>query len=89
MIRRLLTTSTNYKETELGRKLESAFKTKDVKVADISGGCGSMYTVYVASSLFQGMPLVKQHRMVSDALKDEIKLMHGLQITTKSLIKDS
>lgn len=56
----------------------------EVKVADISGGCGDMYDVYVESKLFQGKSLVSQHRMVTKALEKEIKAMHGLRISTKS-----
>ena len=54
----------------------------DIAVQDISGGCGSMYEVYVVSPDFKGMRLVKQHRMVTEALKGEIKDMHGVRIST-------
>ena len=52
-------------------------------VIDKTGGCGSMYSVEVASPLFKGLPLVKQHRMVQDLLKEDIKSMHGIQIKTE------
>ena len=54
----------------------------DIAVVDISGGCGSMYEIYVESPEFKGMRLVKQHKMVNEALKGEIKEMHGLRIST-------
>lgn len=41
-----------------------------------------MYEIIVESSEFQGIPRVKQHQMVVDKLKDEIKEMHGLRIHT-------
>ena len=54
----------------------------DIAVHDISGGCGSMYEVFLESPDFKGMRLVKQHQMVTEALKGEIKDMHGLRIST-------
>ena len=54
----------------------------DIAVVDISGGCGSMYEVFVESPAFKGIRIVKQHQMVTDALKAEIKDMHGLRIST-------
>ena len=54
----------------------------DIAVVDISGGCGSMYEVFVESPDFKGLRLVKQHQMVTEALKGEIRDMHGLRIST-------
>ena len=56
----------------------------DIAVVDISGGCGSMYEVYVESPDFKGIRLVKQHQMVSEALKGETKEMHGIRISTSA-----
>ncbi|TYZ57804.1 hypothetical protein PybrP1_001784 [[Pythium] brassicae (nom. inval.)] len=53
-----------------------------VKVTDVSGGCGSMFDIEVASEQFEGQSRVKQHRMVNEILKEEIKSMHGLTIRT-------
>lgn len=58
------------------------FQAKSVSVVDISGGCGAMYEIAIESSDFKGLSRVKQHRMVTDTLKDEIKDMHGLRIHT-------
>lgn len=54
----------------------------DLAVVDISGGCGSMYEVYVEAPDFAGQRMVKCHKMVTDALKAEIREMHGLRIST-------
>ena len=54
----------------------------DLAVVDISGGCGSMYEVFVEAPDFAGQRMVKCHKMVTDALKAEIKEMHGLRIST-------
>ena len=54
----------------------------DVAVVDVSGGCGAMYEVYVEAAEFAGLRLVKQHQMVTKALQEEIRDMHGLRIST-------
>lgn len=51
-------------------------------VVDISGGCGAMYEISVETVEFKGMPRVKQHQLITETLKDEIKNMHGLRIHT-------
>lgn len=56
----------------------------DVDVIDISHGCGDMYRVFVASSEFQGKTLVQQHRLIQQALKEEVKNWHGLTIETET-----
>ncbi|KAK6725670.1 hypothetical protein RB195_004159 [Necator americanus] len=56
---------------------------KEVEVNDVSSGCGSMFTVFVESSAFKGLTKVAQHKIITGILKDEIKDMHGLSITTK------
>jgi len=56
-----------------------------VQVEDTSGGCGSFYRVSVASPTFAGVPRIKQHRLVNEALKSEIAEMHGLTIVTEKL----
>ena len=42
-----------------------------------------MYTVEVASPLFNDLTKVKQHKLVTAALKTEISEMHGITIKTK------
>ncbi len=70
-------------EARLISLLRDRFPTAtDIAVADVSGGCGAMYEVYVESPEFKGVRVVKQHQMITDALKAEIKDMHGLRIST-------
>ncbi|KAH9490427.1 BolA-like protein 3 [Bulinus truncatus] len=65
-------------------KLQEAFpEATEIQVADVSGGCGAMYQIAIESPKFKGVPKVQQHRMVNQALAEEIKNMHGLQLTTK------
>ena len=49
---------------------------------DVSGGCGAMYEIIVESIEFKGISRVKQHQMITNILKEEIKDMHGLRIHT-------
>lgn len=51
-------------------------------VNDISGGCGSMYEIYVETVEFKGLSTIKQHRLITETLKSEIKDMHGVRINT-------
>jgi stress-induced morphogen len=69
-------------EKMIHEKLANTLEASKLSVADISGGCGSMYAIEITSKRFVGLSLLKQHRVVSDLLKDEIKAMHGIQIKT-------
>ncbi|XP_037027865.1 bolA-like protein 3 [Bradysia coprophila] len=72
-----------YTEKELEEALKSKFvQAKNIQVSDVSGGCGAMYEIVVESSEFEGISRVKQHQMITDTLKEEIKDMHGLRIHT-------
>lgn len=42
-----------------------------------------MYEIFVETSEFKGLNTVKQHRLITDTLKSEIKDMHGVRIHTK------
>ncbi|KPI91027.1 PREDICTED: bolA-like protein 3 [Papilio xuthus] len=53
-----------------------------LSVEDISGGCGAMFEVSVEAKEFAGLSRVKQHRLVTESLKDEIAEMHGIRIHT-------
>ena len=54
----------------------------DIAVVDVSGGCGAMFEVFVEAPEFKGLRMVKQHQLVTEALKSQIKEMHGLRIST-------
>ncbi|MBN3273730.1 BOLA3 protein, partial [Polyodon spathula] len=41
-----------------------------------------MYEIHVESEEFKGKKTVQQHQLVNQALKEEIKAMHGLRIFT-------
>ncbi|XP_005105948.1 bolA-like protein 3 [Aplysia californica] len=71
-------------EQKIISKLQESFpNATHIQVADVSGGCGAMYQILIETPEFEGKRTVQQHRMVNEALKEEIKAMHGLQLTTK------
>lgn len=68
-------------EQEIYELLTKRFKPALLQVTDVSGGCGSFYSIQVASTEFQGLTTVKQHRLVNECLKDIIGNIHGLQVS--------
>ncbi|RUP46537.1 bola protein, partial [Jimgerdemannia flammicorona] len=68
-------------ERHIWDKLTRELNPSKLRVLDVSGGCGSMYAIDITSDAFQGVPMVKQHRIVNEILKEEIKEMHGIQNT--------
>ena len=76
-------------ELHLVGLLKSRFPSAtNIEVEDISGGCGAMYEIWVEASEFKGLSKVKQHKLITETLKTEIKDMHGLRIST-TLPQDS
>jgi stress-induced morphogen len=66
-----------------------------LQIADISGGCGTFFAITIASEAFKGIPMVKQHQLVTqtikvvlleissaltDKIQAEIEEIHGLQV---------
>jgi len=78
-----LSSSPSPAEESLISALSASFPSAtDIAVVDISGGCGSMYEVFVEAPDFKGVRVVKQHQMVTKALSTQIKDMHGIRIST-------
>ncbi|KAF8165062.1 bola protein, partial [Crassisporium funariophilum] len=67
-------------ERVIHTKLTEKFTPSQLQVQDVSGGCGTFYAITIASQAFQGLPIVKQHRLVTETLKSEIEGIHGLQV---------
>jgi stress-induced morphogen len=44
------------------------------------GGCGSFYAIEISSPAFKGLSMIKQHKLVNECLKEDIKGIHGLQV---------
>ena len=64
--------------------LEQAFPGSEVDVQDRTGG-GDHVQVTVMSALFDGLPLIEQHRLVNQALAAPLGdgTIHELRIQTK------
>ncbi|KAI1844426.1 hypothetical protein JX266_009313 [Neoarthrinium moseri] len=73
----------NEAESEIWDKLAVEFSPTELMVQDISGGCGSMYGIEVASEKFRGTNMLKQQRMVNAVLGEQMKGWHGVQLRTK------
>jgi BolA-like protein 3 len=70
-------------ESEIWDKLAAEFAPTELMVQDVSGGCGSMYGIEIASEKFRGANMLKQQRMVNAVLGDQMKSWHGVQLRTK------
>ncbi|KAI5863323.1 bola-like protein [Durotheca rogersii] len=73
----------NDAESAIWDSLVAAFSPTELTVQDISGGCGSMYGIEIASEKFRGLNLLKQQRMVNAVLGDRMKDWHGIQLRTR------
>ncbi|KAG0683828.1 BolA-like protein 3 [Pichia californica] len=77
----------NPAEKHIYEKLETELEPVILDVQDVSGGCGSMYAINIICEKFNGISMIKQHRLVNSILKDEIAGWHGLQLKTKAANK--
>lgn len=65
-------------------KVEEAFEDAEVRIADLTGG-RDHYELHVVASEFEGKPLIKRHRLVYDALSEEMEgPIHALKLETKT-----
>lgn len=77
------------------RRLKFKFKTFPVRIGPFfasfiahsgKGGCGTFYAIMVSSPAFKGLSTLKQHKLVTEALKLEIAGIHGLQVPRSSFL---
>jgi len=65
-------------------KVEEVFEDPDVEIADLTGG-RDHYELHVVASEFEGKSLIEQHRLVYDALSEEMEgPIHALTLETKT-----
>ncbi|KAK5780532.1 Bol3p PWA37_003163 [Arxiozyma heterogenica] len=74
-------------EETIFKKLLEEYHPVSLSVNDISGGCGSMYSIHITSEKFDNLPIFKQHQMVNEFLKEDIAKWHGIQLITKKVKK--
>lgn len=60
-------------ELKIYNILQQELNPVNLKIKDVSGGCGSMFSIFIESEKFKGLTMIKQHRLVNEILKDEIK----------------
>jgi len=69
-------------ERLIAEKLKTNLSPTHLSIEDTSGGCGSFFRINIVSEKFTGLSLMKQHRLVKDAISDEIAIVHGVTINT-------
>lgn len=74
----------NEAELHIFNKIKGELEPVKLEVQDISGGCGSMYAIEIESTKFEGLTMIKQHKLVNQVLKEEIAQWHGVQLRTKA-----
>lgn len=65
-------------------KIKTKINCEDLEVADISGNCGTSFSIKIKSPDFKGKTMIMQHRMINEVLKDELKEIHALQIKSEA-----
>lgn len=83
MLKRTLALWVTAAELQIKLLAEPRLAPAAVTVKDTSGNCGSFFHVEVVSPAFAGLSLVQQHRLVNEAIRAEIKVIHGLTIVTR------
>lgn len=67
---------------EIEGLIRAALPDAEVAITDLAGD-GDHYAARVVSARFVGLPRVKQHKLVYDALGDRMGgVLHALQLTT-------
>jgi stress-induced morphogen len=68
---------------EIRATLEKALPGAAIEMQDLTGG-GDHWQVFIVSPAFEGKGLVEQHRMVNEALKEEMadQRIHALALKT-------
>eukprot|EP01097_Dermamoeba_algensis_P006319 TRINITY_DN3954_c0_g3_i1.p1 TRINITY_DN3954_c0_g3~~TRINITY_DN3954_c0_g3_i1.p1 ORF type:complete len:139 (+),score=24.07 TRINITY_DN3954_c0_g3_i1:105-521(+) len=71
------------KEEEVRVALQEKLSPTNLEIEDVSGGCGTFFSISIASEKFRGKSLVEQHKLVKSALSQILKEMHGITIKTE------
>jgi stress-induced morphogen len=77
------------KPTEIKARLQAYYKDGKVDVTDLTG-TEDHYSVYIESSLFEGLNRIQQHKQVMSVFDAELKTgeVHALTIRTSLLKKN-
>jgi len=70
-------------ESKLQSILQNSFPNAKIKITDTAGD-QDHYALEITSDAFKGLPLIKQHRLVKEALAEVlVKELHAISIKTK------
>ncbi|RVE50484.1 hypothetical protein evm_004909 [Chilo suppressalis] len=88
---RTMTSAPGPVECTIRNKLQSTLEARHVDVINesymhnVPKGAETHFKVVVVSDKFDGLPLIKRHRLVNDLLKDELQSgVHALSIVAKT-----
>ena len=71
-------------ETKLISILQQSFPNAKIKITDLAGD-QDHYSLDITCNSFKGLPLIKQHRLVKDALSEVLeKELHAITIKTRN-----
>ncbi len=69
-------------KSELEHIIKSSFPDSVIEITDLAGD-EDHYSLYIKDKLFESMPLIKQHKMVKEALKEVLNTrLHAITIKT-------
>ncbi|THH08121.1 hypothetical protein EW145_g2906 [Phellinidium pouzarii] len=84
---RLLTASPRLTSRPTSRSLfpiSSWFRLLRFRRFAFQAAAALFYAISITSKAFKDIPVVKQHRLVNEVLKEEIRGIHGLQLKTQA-----
>jgi len=86
MFRQILKTSFRHSSIQaiVEQKLATAFPNSTINVVDQSGGCGTAFAIEVESEKFKNERMLKCHKMVKGAIKEEMEEIHSVTLVTKA-----
>lgn len=69
-------------KTELEEIIKKAFPNAIIEIVDMAGD-SDHYSLFIKDEIFKSMPLIKQHKMVKEALKQVLNTkLHAITIKT-------
>uniref|UniRef100_A0A8D2NRX1 BolA-like protein 2 n=2 Tax=Zosterops TaxID=36298 RepID=A0A8D2NRX1_ZOSLA len=67
---------------ELRQRLQEKLQAEHVEVQDSPQLCRGSFRVFVVSGIFRGLKTLQRHRLVNEALKEELGRIHALEQRT-------
>jgi len=64
--------------------VENIAGTSVCECVDESDGCGAKWEITIVSTSFEGIPKLKQHRLVHKAIEKEREQIHALTLKTSA-----